>query len=387
MNTFLNSLTDKLGEYLPGVIPVLIILVVGLFLAKAVKVCSARIFARLKLNSKLSRGASEVKYEELLSSSIYYLCVLFVLVFVLERMGISSALDPLKNMLNDFVGYIPNILAAGIVFYAGWIIAKIVSSIVEVACAKVDALCEAKGVDLHFKISKFLSAFVFGGILVPIYIAGFEILEIAAISDPAIEMLSSLASAVPNIVGAAIILLIAYMIGKFVIFLLSGLLDGMNANALPEKMGFANLFGKFTFIQFITGILMFFIMLGAATMAVEVLEIEIISTVFAQVLSFGGNIVVGIAILAVGNFLATLAYQKMSENSDNTFMAGIARFAILGLVLGMGLKEMGLGDEIINMAFGLTLGAVAVAFALSFGLGGREAAGDTMRKLLSKFEK
>ncbi|MGZ0657527.1 mechanosensitive ion channel [Coraliomargarita sp. W4R53] len=321
MNTFLNSLTDKLGEYLPGVIPVLIILVAGLFLAKAIKTCSVKIFAKLKLNSKLSRGGEVVKYEELFASIIYYVCVLFVLVFVLERMGISSALDPLKNMLNDFVGYIPNMIAAGIVFYAGWVIAKVVSSLVEVSCAKVDAVCEAKGVDFNFKISKFLSAFVFGGILIPIYIAGFEILEIAAISDPAISMLSSLANAVPNIVGAAIILLIAYMIGKLVIFLLSGLLDGMNANSIPEKMGFANLFGKFTFIQFVTTVLMFFIMLSATTMAVEVLKIKIISTVFAQVLSFGGNIVVGIAILAVGNFLATIAHKKMSENSDNTFMA------------------------------------------------------------------
>jgi hypothetical protein len=387
MNTFLNSLTDKLGEYLPGVIPVLIILIVGLFLAKVIKTCFAKLFAKLKVNERLSRGSTPVKYEEMLTSIIYYLSVLFVLVFVLERMGISSALDPLKNLLNDFIGYIPNIVAAGIVFYAGWVIAKIVSSLVEVSCAKVDAICESKGIDFNFKLSKFLSAFVFGGILIPIYIAGFEILEIAAISDPAIQMLSSLANAVPNIVGAAIILLIAYMIGKLVIYLLSGLLDGMNANAIPEKMGFAQLFGKFTFIQFVTSILMFFIMLGALTMAVDVLKIEIISKVFAQVLSFGGNIVVGMAILAVGNFLATLAYNKMSEHADNKFMAGIARFAILGLVLAMGLKEMGLGDEIINMAFGLTLGAIAVAFALSFGLGGREAAGDTMRKILSKFDK
>ena len=46
----------------------------------------------------------------------------------------------------------------------------------------------------------------------------------------------------------------------------------------------------------------------------------------------------------------------------------------MGLVLAMGLRQMGLADNIVNMAFGFTLGSVAVAVALAFGLGGRDAA-------------
>ena len=64
-------------------------------------------------------------------------------------------------------------------------------------------------------------------------------------------------------------------------------------------------------------------------------------------------------------------------------LAGVLRAAILGLVLAMGLRAMGIADDIVNLAFGLVLGAVAVAFALSFGLGGREAAGKQMEHWLS----
>jgi hypothetical protein len=53
----------------------------------------------------------------------------------------------------------------------------------------------------------------------------------------------------------------------------------------------------------------------------------------------------------------------------------------------MGLRAMGIADDIVNLAFGLTLGAVAIAVALSFGLGGREAAGKQMEHWLSKFRK
>ena len=48
---------------------------------------------------------------------------------------------------------------------------------------------------------------------------------------------------------------------------------------------------------------------------------------------------------------------------------------------------MGIAENIVNMAFGLTLGAAAVAFALSFGLGGREAAGKQMERFFDKMNK
>ncbi len=56
-------------------------------------------------------------------------------------------------------------------------------------------------------------------------------------------------------------------------------------------------------------------------------------------------------------------------------------------MIAMGLRAMGIADDIVNLAFGLTLGAVAIAVALSFGLGGREAAGKQMEHWLSKFRK
>jgi len=45
---------------------------------------------------------------------------------------------------------------------------------------------------------------------------------------------------------------------------------------------------------------------------------------------------------------------------------------------------MGLADDIVNMAFGLTLGSIAVAVALAFGLGGREAAGKQLEYWFNK---
>ena len=58
------------------------------------------------------------------------------------------------------------------------------------------------------------------------------------------------------------------------------------------------------------------------------------------------------------------------------------RIAIIVLGTAIGLRFMGLADDIINVAFGLLLGAIAVAFALAFGLGGRDAAGNAVKRML-----
>ena len=88
-------------------------------------------------------------------------------------------------------------------------------------------------------------------------------------------------------------------------------------------------------------------------------------TVFAMT----GQIAFGLTILVLGNFLANLAYKTMSSGPSNTFLASLGRIVILGLFLAISLRTMGIADDIVNLAFGLTLGAVAVAVALSFGLG------------------
>jgi len=87
-------------------------------------------------------------------------------------------------------------------------------------------------------------------------------------------------------------------------------------------------------------------MLTATTAAIGKLDIELISEIFAQLLTFGGGILLGGIILTIGYVLSNIAYEKLS--ATNSAMANIARFAILGLILAMGLRAMGLADNIVN---------------------------------------
>ena len=118
------------------------------------------------------------------------------------------------------------------------------------------------------------------------------------------------------------------------------------------------------------------LMLFATAEAAELMGFDVIGQLMSQFLVFGGRVVLGLVILGVGMYLAGVAYNTVSASSASQarIMANGARLAILILTGAMALREMGLANEIINLAFGMTVGAIAVAIALAFGLGGRDVA-------------
>ncbi|WML91423.1 mechanosensitive ion channel [Thiothrix lacustris] len=370
--------SGNLGHALIG----LAILVIGLIVVSFVAGFIKRLLGKVGFLARTNLAKP-------IASLIKAVLTIFVLMAVLQHFGLTDVLAPLKTMLNKFLAAIPNIIGAGVIAYAGWVIAKIVSELTGVALGRVDrqlALKMGHQSTQGMKLSKIGSSFMFAAILIPIAVSALGVLNIPSITGPASDMLNKLLAAIPNIIGAAIILAVTYFVAKFVISMLSSVLDGVNVDGMPQKLGLTGVFSDtFTPTKLIGNVIMFFAMLTAATAAVNTLGIDIISNIFAKVLEFGGGILVGGVILLVGYFLSTLAYNKLSQYGS-AGIASIARFAILGLVLAMGLRAMGLADNIVNMAFGFTLGAVAIAVALAFGLGGREAAKTIANNWASKLK-
>ncbi len=124
-------------------------------------------------------------------------------------------------------------------------------------------------------------------------------------------------------------------------------------------------------------------MLFASVEAARQLGFEQFGELVTTFIQFGGNVLLGSVILMVGFWLSNLAFNAIDQaaGSKSSGLARIARMAILGLVLAMGLRAMGIADDIVNLAFALVLGALAVAF----GLGGREAAGELAKQWLADY--
>ncbi|MCB2180546.1 MAG: mechanosensitive ion channel [Desulfobulbaceae bacterium] len=386
---FLNPLLETLGKYFPSVFGALLIFIVGIGVARLLRKGLAGLLSKLKIDQKLyEKTGNTLNFETFITNLIYYILLLWVLLLTLDVLGVKGVLDPVMNMFAELVAILPNIVAAVLIGFVGYVIAKIVSSAVGVLSKGLDTLSPKIGLSKEFKFSNLLEQIVFLVIFVPILISALDALKIEVISVPSTEMLAALLASIPKILAAALIVGIAFIVGRFATNVLTELLENLGADAIPERIGVAGTFGdKTSFSKLAGGLVFFFIMLAATISAVEKLQMPQLSNLLSDFMVFAGQIALGLIILAIGNFIANLAYKALLQSAEEKILASIVRIAILGLVIAMGLGAMGIAQDVVNLAFGLTLGAIAISVALSFGLGGREAAGRQMEYWLSKFRK
>jgi hypothetical protein len=129
-------------------------------------------------------------------------------------------------------------------------------------------------------------------------------------------------------------------------------------------------------------------MLFAAVAAVNVLGIPALTALVTGILLVMGRILAGLLIFAVGLFFANLAFQLITSSggAQARILGQVARISIITLVSAMALQQIGVAPDIVNLAFGLLLGAIAVAIALAFGLGGRDIARNEVQQWLNSFK-
>lgn len=132
---------------------------------------------------------------------------------------------------------------------------------------------------------------------------------------------------------------------------------------------------------------MFFILFTGIIAAAGKLELAEVQGILTNIFNVAGKIFFGLVILMVGVFVSNIAAKALAKTQASGVLVPIMRFAVIGIFLAFSLHTMGIAESIVNLAFGLTLGAVAVAFALSFGLGGREAAGKQMQEFFDNLKK
>lgn len=381
-------LVTQIVGYLPHLLAGLVLTVVAWVLATVLKVVVNKVLSATTLDDKLSAHAGMAPMSQHPGSVLFWLVFLLFIPAILSAFQINGLLEPSQAMLTKLLNMLPNLLGALVIGVVGWLVARVLSALVTnlLAASGLDQLKKDAGIEYAIELSKLAGALVFVFVFVPALIAALDALKIEAISRPATEMLGKVLSAVPNIFAAAIILMVAYYLARFTSALVARLVHTMGVDELPAKVGMNSLFQHSTQpSSLVSGVIMLFAMLFAVVEAANQLHFVSVSHIISTFIRFGGDILLGGLILVIGFWLAGLVHKTLAPNSSA--MAGVARLAILGLVIAMGLRAMGIADDIVNLAFALTFGAVAVAIALAFGLGGREAAGKQLEYWLSRWRK
>ncbi len=364
---------------------VVLVLIVGRIIAKFVAQMLSKALKGAKLDEKLN--LKDFSLADFLSKLVYYLLMIIVLMVALEILGVKQVLDPLKDMTQKVFSYIPNLIVAGLIAYIGYFLAKVVSEAVSLIGDSLLKLAPKLGLSKDVDIVAICKKVVFVLVFIPILIIAVNALDIAIITNPTTVMLNKFFLAIPNILAACIILFIGVVVAKLVSGLLKGLLESLNMNKLTETIGLNKVLGQTNLPALISNVVFFLIIYFSVIEAFAQLEFVSLVAVLNNLLIVFGKIAFGLLILLVGNVVANFV-SKIYNNGENPnkFVGAILKGAILVIFLTMGLYSMGIAESIVQLAFGLALGALAVAFALSFGLGGREVAGEEMKDFFKKLK-
>ena len=390
-NPFAALMSDVVG-YLPNLVAGAVLCLVAWLMASVLRALAVRALDATNIDEKLSSEAGMTPMSQNAGNVLFWLVILMFLPAVLNAFRLNGLLQPVTAMVSKLLDMVPNGFAALLIAGVGYLVAKVLRGLVVnlLSAAGADRLNQRVGLDPSVRLSSLAGTLAFIFVFLPSLIAALDTLKIEAISRPASQMLNQVLFAVPQILSAAVILLLTWYVARFASRLLGSLMETAGVDSLPKKMGLQYaLAGESRPSKLATWLVMFFAMLFASTEAADQLGFTEVRNLVSTFIRFGGDILLGAAIMVIGFWLSNVAYDaiKKADSTHTAALAGIARVAILGLVLAMGLRAMGIANEIVQMAFGLTFGAIAVAIALSFGLGGREAAGKLMEHWLSRWRK
>jgi len=201
--------------------------------------------------------------------------------------------------------------------------------------------------------------------------------------------LALLLSGIPKVIGFAVILIIGWLIASAIAAAVTAILRGVHFNDLAQRSGFAGFVRQMGMQRdassFLADLAKWFVRLIVLVAAFDALGLPAVSAVLQQFLMWLPNLVVALVILVlaglVANALASVVRGASAEASlgNPDLLANVARVAVWAFAIVIAVNQIGIATELVNTLFMATVGAVALALGLSFGLGGRDTAAQIVR--------
>ena len=351
----------------------LLILLVTWLLARTAKWAFAKLVDKVAFFRRHAGGNATLG--ESLGRIVSLLIWLFGLLAVLTVLGLGTVAGPINTLLDTVVAYIPRLVGAGLIFFIGMIVARIVRDLVQTTLQTVDFdkwvnRGGAESVTGAHSLSRTIATIVYAIIVILVAIMALDALDIESISRPASGMLQIIFAAIPNIIAAAILLGIGYVVGRFVAQMLKDILPGLGVDRALSDSGVVA--GEISASSVLARIAQVAIVLVFAVAATRQLGFPEVTRILENIIALGGRVVVGAVVIAAGFFLGGLLARLISGDAGSTAAGTVVRWLTIVLFVFMGLDFMGIGGMIPANALTLLVGGVAVAGALAFGLGGRE---------------
>jgi hypothetical protein len=200
----------------------------------------------------------------------------------------------------------------------------------------------------------------------------------------------------PMLIGALIIFFAGLIAAKLVKMAVIKVLKLVRFDSAGEKTGLNDFLQKGNIAkapsEILGALVYWFVMILVFIASLDALGLPIVSDLLNQVFLYIPNVVAALIVLVlgilVGNLLAAVV-RAAASNAGLPVSDGLgksANYSIIAFAGSIALIQLGIGQEIVGAVFVIAFGAMSLALALAFGLGGREMAGEYLKKWLADGE-
>ncbi|MFO3702642.1 mechanosensitive ion channel [Staphylococcus felis] len=308
----------------------------------------------------------------------------------------GKIVDSLMDALNSIIGFIPNLISAIILLLVAWIIATIVKKIIvkglgalgfEEWLQKKGLVDRQKGKSDSEGLIKTFGKLAYFLIFLLFLPAVFDALKMESVSNPIRSMMQSVLNFAPRILVAVIILVIGLFIAKMLGTLVKNLLQSLNVSRFNHYINFGNDKNSIDLPVAVGWVITTIIGLFFFVQALNTVNLTVLNKIGAAIIGYLPLVVSAGIILALGLIGGNLLAKFIRKSTGNNTLAEVVKFLLIIVAVFMTLDQLNFAQSIVNVAFLLILGAIAVAFAIAFGIGGKSFAEKQLQKLSNKIEK
>ncbi len=372
----------------------LVFLLIAFVAAALAAFVAKKLFKLVRLDGKFDKwGINEGQSGtalKFIGKLVFLIVFLLFLPSVLGALGLESVSKPITDFANAFISYFPKIIAAAILIFIGIFLGGLLGDVISVLLKKtqIDRLSERYGTKGESvseatppKLSELIGKTVNALVILLATVEALTILDIKAISEPAVSVINAVFGIIPTLLLAFAVVAVGLIIANIACALLESILTGSNFDGLLSKILPTKRI-KLSPTRAVVGIVRVLITFFIIAQGIEILKLELLTNIMNVIIAYL-PMVIKAAVIAIAAFCgASVAEALLAKALPSSRLVPKLVKAMIYTVAGfMIFSQLGFASVIVNYAFIIILAALAVAFAIAFGIGGRDFAKRTLDKI------
>lgn len=205
---------------------------------------------------------------------------------------------------------------------------------------------------------------------------------------------TQLAGFVPQLLAALLLLFVGWLFANLIRTGVMKLLDLLRFDSLAEKTGIEAFLKQgnldVSLSRLLSRLAYWIVIFVVVVTVANSLGLHMVAELFNKVVLYIPNLIVAILVLVFGVLIARFVNRMVFAYLNNIGVQGaltistLAEYGVIVFVVFVALEQLAIGTTLLTAAFQIGFGALGLAFALAFGLGGREWAAGVIKKITDK---